>query len=82
MKRSCSVILLLAMLASACSKPGTAQKTETIMGTQVSITVAAASRDEAESAIEAGMAEFRRFDAMMSLYKDTSEISRVNLAAG
>jgi thiamine biosynthesis lipoprotein len=28
------------------------------------------------------MAELRRLDAMMSLYKDTSEITKVNLAAG
>ena len=58
------------------------QGTETIMGTQVSITVVASSRGEAEAAIAAGMAEVRRFDAMLSLYKDTSEITNVNLAAG
>jgi thiamine biosynthesis lipoprotein len=28
------------------------------------------------------MAEVRRFDAMMSLYKDSSEITKINLAAG
>ena len=34
------------------------------------------------AAIEAGMAEVRRFDAMMSLYKNDSEITKINLAAG
>ena len=40
------------------------------------------STDVGEAAIDAGMAELRRLDAMMSLYKDTSEITKVNLAAG
>jgi thiamine biosynthesis lipoprotein len=62
--------------------PKTAQKTETIMGTEVTITVAARSTDEGKAAIEAGMAELRRLDAMMSLYKDDSELTRVNRAAG
>jgi FAD:protein FMN transferase len=82
MRRSVVVLALLAAAVAGCSSQRTVQKTETIMGTQVSITVAATSREEAEAAIEAGMAEVRRFDAMMSLYKDTSEITKVNLAAG
>jgi thiamine biosynthesis lipoprotein len=58
------------------------QKTETIMGTQVSITVVAKTGKEGEAAIDAAMAEVRRFDRMMSLYRNGSEITRVNLAAG
>jgi len=82
MKRYLVVIAMMAAVVAGCSSDRTAQKSETIMGTQVSMTVVAASREEAEAAIEAGMAEVRRFDAMMSLYKDTSEISKVNRAAG
>ncbi len=67
---------------SGCSRPKTMQKTERIMGTEVTITVVARSHEEGEAAIEAGMAELRRLDAMMSLYKDDSEITKVNLAAG
>jgi len=52
------------------------------MGTDVTITVVAKSSHEGETAIDAGMAELRRLDAMMSLYKDSSEISTVNAAAG
>jgi thiamine biosynthesis lipoprotein len=72
------------LLVPGCSRAGlkTVQKTETIMGTEVTITVVAKSVEEGGAAIDAGMAELRRFDAMMSLYKDTSEITRVNLAAG
>jgi thiamine biosynthesis lipoprotein len=42
----------------------------------------ASSEGEGNAAIDAGMAEIRRFDRMMSLYKDDSEITKVNLAAG
>ena len=74
--------MLLAVFAFGCSKQRTTQKTETIMGTQVSITVVAPTAEEGERAVDAAMAEIRRLDAMMSLYKDTSEIAKVNLAAG
>jgi thiamine biosynthesis lipoprotein len=70
------------MLLTGCFRARTVQKTETIMGTEVTITVTAPSADAGEAAIDAGMAELRRLDAMMSLYKDTSEITKVNLAAG
>lgn len=82
MKRSAITVLALILLVAGCSKPKTIQKTESIMGTAVTITVVARSHEEGEAAIEAGMAELRRLDAMMSLYKDDSEITRVNLAAG
>ncbi len=69
-------------LMMGCSGPKTVQKTETIMGTQVSVTVVAKTGKEGEAAIDAAMAEVGRFDRMMSLYKDGSEITRVNMAAG
>jgi thiamine biosynthesis lipoprotein len=52
------------------------------MGTEVTVTVVARSGQDGAAAIDAAMAEIKRFDAMMSLYKDTSDITRVNLAAG
>ena len=82
MKRIIFLIMLAIALVAGCSRSRTVQKTETIMGTDVTITVVARSTDEGEAAIEAGMTELRRLDAMMSLYKDTSEITKVNLAAG
>jgi thiamine biosynthesis lipoprotein len=82
MKRFSFVIAVLIAVTAACTKPRTLQKTESIMGTDVTITVVAGSREEGESAIDAGMAELRRLDAMMSLYKDGSEITKVNLSAG
>lgn len=82
MKRRGIMVLALFALVSGCTQQRTVQKTETIMGTQVTITVVAATSEQGEAAIDAGMAEVRRFDEMMSLYKDSSEITRVNLAAG
>jgi thiamine biosynthesis lipoprotein len=82
MKRLLLFILAVLVLFSGCSRTRTVQKTEAIMGTDVTITVVAPSAQEGEIAIDAGMAELRRLDAMMSLYKDSSEITKVNLAAG
>ena len=82
MKRYGIMVLALFALVSGCTEQRTVQKTETIMGTQVSITVVALDRDQGEAAIEAGMAEVRRLDDMMSLYKDSSEITEINRAAG
>ena len=76
------VALALFTVVSGCTEQRTVQRTETIMGTQVTMTVVASDRDQGEAAIEVGMAEVRRFDAMMSLYKEDSEITKINRAAG
>jgi len=82
MKRYACFFIATILITSACSRSRTMQKTETIMGTEVTITVVSRTSEEGEAAIDAAMAEVRRFDGMMSLYKDTSELTRVNLAAG
>lgn len=82
MKYISIALAILLMLSAACTRPRTVQRSESLMGTTVTITVVAPSKAAGEAAIEAGMAEIRRLDAMMSLYKDSSEISRVNSAAG
>jgi thiamine biosynthesis lipoprotein len=82
MNRSIIIVLALLLVASGCARPRTVQKTESIMGTDVTVTVVAPSEKEGAAAIDAAMAEIKRFDEMMSLYKDTSEITRVNLSAG
>jgi thiamine biosynthesis lipoprotein len=80
--RSLSAILVVLLLLTGCSRSRTVQKTEAMMGTEVTITVVAPAAAEGEAAIDAGLAELRRLDGLLSLYKDDSEISRVNLAAG
>ena len=82
MKRSAVIILAFVLFASGCTRPKTLQKTESIMGTEVTVTVVAKSEAEGSAALDAAMAEVRRLDGMMSLYKDDSEITKVNLAAG
>jgi len=84
MKHFIAGILVFILLVSGCAGPGrkTVQKTETIMGTDVTITVVARSETEGAASIDSAMAEVRRFDRMMSLYKDDSEITMINLAAG
>lgn len=76
------LLFLLFFVVSSCSKTKTFQKTEVIMGTTVSITIVQDNAVDAESAIDSAMAELRRLDAMMSDYKETSEVSGVNRAAG
>jgi len=84
MKRFYIFFIVAALSVAACSdrRLKNVQKTESIMGTNVTITVVAPSLEEGSIAIDAGMAELRRLDAMMSLYKERSEITRVNQAAG
>jgi len=84
MKQIPLFLLSILLLVTACTdnRPRSIQKTESIMGTDVTITVVVPSAEEGNAAIDAGMAELRRLDAMMSLYKDTSELTRVNQAAG
>jgi thiamine biosynthesis lipoprotein len=82
--RRLPLIIACAVFIAGCpgSRLKTMQKTETIMGTEVTITVVAKTSAEGEAAINAAMGELRRLDALLSLYKDTSEITQVNLAAG
>jgi thiamine biosynthesis lipoprotein len=86
MKRISVLLAALFLSAAGCVQqelsPKTVQKTESIMGTEVTVTVVARTAGEGERAIDAAMTEIKRLDAMMSLYKDNSEITGVNLAAG
>lgn len=82
MKRLTLIFALVLALIGGCTRSRTVHRTETIMGTQVTITVAADTAEAGRKAIDAGMAELKRLDAMMSLYKTDSEIAQVNRAAG
>ncbi len=86
MKRISFLGVLLFLSVAGCSRQEpslkTVQKTESIMGTEVTVTVVSRTAEEGDAAIDAAMAEIKRLDRMMSLYKDESEITRVNLAAG
>lgn len=82
MKRSALVLSLAFLLLSGCSRGRTVQRSETIMGTTITITAVGDTAEAGRAAIDAGMAELRRLDAMMSLYREDSELAKVNRAAG
>ncbi len=54
---------------------------ELVMGTLLQISVQAESQAAADKALEAGFKEARRLDDLLSNYKETSEISRINREA-
>ena len=52
------------------------------MGTLVKITAVALSQSESQAAVAAGFAEIRRLEELLSTWIPSSELSRVNVAAG
>jgi thiamine biosynthesis lipoprotein len=86
----CLVLILLAAWAwlSGCSSlsplshPVVAKRAQMHMGTLVTITVVAESDSVAQGATSAGFAEVRRLEELLSTWIPTSELSRVNAAAG
>lgn len=80
MRNPVLVLLACGLLLAACSPPLTtvARSTES-MGTVINITAAAGDEGLAEKAVEAAFAEFRRLDALLSHYSNSSEVGRLNL---
>lgn len=64
------------------SVPVVVKRTQMHMGTLVSITAVASTEAIAQAAITAGFAEIKRLEHLLSTWIPTSELSRVNLAAG
>jgi thiamine biosynthesis lipoprotein len=79
---------VLAFTLSACTRttPGPSahllERTHQTMGTELRVTVWSADDTRAETAAAAVFREFDRLDAMMSVWKDGSDIVRLNAAAG
>lgn len=82
-----SAFLAMAMLAG-CLHVGTSssfvvvKRAQMHMGTLVQITAVAATDEAAQGAITAGFQEIRRLEELLSTWIPTSELSRVNEAAG
>lgn len=77
------LLLIGTLLLSACTaRPETHRRTQLIMGTNVEITAVSRNAEMAEDAITAGFEEIRRLDRLLSTYKESSEISRINRSAG
>ena len=60
----------------------TVKRTQMHMGTLVSITAVGRSHSEANEAIVAGFQEIKRLEQLLSTWISTSELSKVNAAAG
>ena len=58
------------------------KRSQYLMGTLVFVTGVAPSEEVAKEAVAAGLAEIRRIEHLMSTWIPTSELSKVNVAAG
>lgn len=69
-------------LATLGAKPNlhTVKRTSRAFGTEVSLTLLHPTRDTAEEALDAALAEVERVDRLMSLYRPDSQIRRLNQA--
>ena len=83
--------IVIAVLASAlvsCRRPAATpelplvERTHQTMGTELRVTVLTPDTARADAATSAVFREFDRLDAMMSVWKDASDTSRINAAAG
>ena len=76
---------MLSALRGSARKPQSAgrwfSRDEAIMGTAIHVELWGEDRRAAESAIDAVMAEMHRIDALMSPYKESSALSRINREA-
>ncbi len=60
----------------------TAKRAQVLMGTMVEITAVAPTETLAQAALTAGFQEIRRIENLLSTWIETSELSKVNAAAG
>jgi thiamine biosynthesis lipoprotein len=78
--------VLIALLAGGC-RPDTppselVDETRVVMGSSLRIAVATTRRTEASAAIGDAFAEMERLEALLTVWRETSDISRLNAAAG
>src|SRR5512137_1010542 len=86
----CLIMILVAALAGipGCgslprfSKPVVVKRAQMQMGTLVTITAVAETESVAQAAATSGFAEIRRLEELLSTWIPTSELSRINAAAG
>jgi thiamine biosynthesis lipoprotein len=64
----------------AANQPGVVTETRLLMGTVINLTVAGASKEQAEIAIAACLDEMQTLEAVFSRFDKTSQISQLNLA--
>jgi thiamine biosynthesis lipoprotein len=69
-------------LGNGYSKEVLVKRSQYLMGTLVFVTGVASDEAVARTAVAEGLAEIRRIEQLMSTWKSTSELSRVNASAG
>jgi thiamine biosynthesis lipoprotein len=58
------------------------EQSANMMGTVIRVTVAGATKEQASPAIDAAFAEIKRLESLLSEWIPTSDVSRINAAAG
>lgn len=78
--RGVLVALALALAVSAAAEPSLRQR-EDVLGTSFEMAVSGVPEADVERALAAALAEIARLDAVLSVWKDDSELARFNTAA-
>jgi thiamine biosynthesis lipoprotein len=77
------LLLFLTLVFSSCAPHSkTFHRSQYQMGTIVELTVVSPSEKGADQAMDAGFAEIKRLEALLSVYRETSEFSKINQMAG
>ncbi|GJL69712.1 MAG: thiamine biosynthesis lipoprotein ApbE [Nitrospirales bacterium] len=77
-----SVALTLVTLDACLAKSALIKRSQMLMGTVVFVTAVGADERSAQRAVKAGLDEIRRLEELLSTWISTSELSKVNAAAG
>lgn len=80
--RLLSGLMIIFSMTGCSSRLESFHRSQYQMGTLVELTVVAASEAGADEAMNAGFAEVRRLENLLSVYKETSEYSKINQMAG
>jgi len=82
MKKIIGMFLLSLLMVGCQGAPHLVKRSQMLMGTVVFVTVVAADESTAQQAAKAGLDEIRRLEELLSTWIPTSELSKVNAAAG
>ncbi|OGW61973.1 MAG: hypothetical protein A2V83_03810 [Nitrospirae bacterium RBG_16_64_22] len=82
--RMTAVVLMLGLLTAAgCRETDDShRRSQYLMGTVVTITVAGLDRDDADRAMNAAFEEIRRLEGILTFFSEDSDLGRINAAAG
>ena len=78
----CLPIFLMMSPVSCAPGEKSFHKSRMMMGTIIELTVVSSSKEKAESAMKAGFAEVGRLEGIFSIWREDTEFSRINRAAG